>query len=169
MRDIKHSAGGNMAVVSATTRSASEVKSSVTATEWGIFFIRIVLGIIFFAHGAQKALGWFGGPGLGGTVGFMGQIGIPAPLAYMAVFTELLGGLALIVGVLSRLSALGLFVTMLVAMFKVHWVNGFFMGSNPQGAGIEYNLALAAMALAIVLTGPGALGLWDPERKIFRR
>jgi len=127
--------------------------------------VRLALGAIFFAHGAQKVMGWFGGPGLDATVQFMGDQGIPAPLAYLAAFTEFLGGIGLIFGVLSRLAGLGLLVVMLVAIVKVHLANGFFASDS----GYEFNLALAAMSLGIVLGGPGALALGDWEASWFGR
>ncbi|HZH97973.1 MAG TPA: DoxX family protein [Fimbriimonadaceae bacterium] len=156
-----------MAVATAT-QTRDQVASRTTSADWGIFVIRVVLGIIFFAHGGQKVFGWFGGYGLAATIDFMQKGGIPAFLGYVAAFTELLGGLGLIFGVLTRLSALGILVTMLVAMFKVHLANGFFLSMGSAGDGIEYNLALAAMALGLVFTGPGALKIWDPERNLIR-
>src|ERR1700758_4938914 len=82
---------------------------------------RIVMGIVFFAHGAQKMLGWFGGYGFSGTMGFFThQMGIPAPLAFLAICAEFLGGLGLIVGFLSRIAAFGIFCNMLVAVAMVH-------------------------------------------------
>src|ERR1700739_4516253 len=86
---------------------------------------RLVLGVVFFAHGAQKMLGWFGGYGFHGTMGFFTQhMGIPAPLAFLAICAEFFGGLGLIVGFLSRIAAFGVTVNMLVAIAKVHYVNG---------------------------------------------
>ena len=115
--------------------------------------VRLVLGIIFFMHGAQKVLGWFGGQGLSATVQMM-SANLPVILAYMVAFGELLGGIALIVGFLSRLAAAGIFIIMAGAVTTVHWKNGFFA---PQG--FEYPFALAAMALSIVIGGGGCLAL----------
>lgn len=123
-----------------------------------LFTIRIVLGIIFFAHGAQKVLGWYGGHGLKGTVGFMASRGLPVPIAYMVCFFEFLGGIGLIVGFLTRLAALAIVVVMVGAIATVHWKNGFFMNwelAPGKGHGIEANLAFLAMALAILLDGAG--------------
>lgn len=90
--------------------------------------VRIVLGSVMFAHGAQKALGWFGGAGFGPTLNYFGQnLGIPAPLAVPAIAAEFLSGLFLIVGLLGRLSALGIAVNMIVAGLLVHLRYGFFM------------------------------------------
>ncbi len=116
----------------------------------GLLLMRLLVGGIFIAHGAQKVLGAFGGPGLEGTAHFMGQMGIPAYLAYAAAFTELFGGIALIVGLLSRLSALGLTITMGVAIVMVHLSKGFF---GPEG--YEYPLLLGGAALVLFLVGPG--------------
>ena len=107
-------------------------------------------------------LGLFGGPGLAGTVQFMGGMGIPAVLAYLAAFTQLVGGILLVFGVLSRVAAVGLFISMAVAVVKVHLANGFFLGAKP---GYEYNLALMAMCLGIALAGPGALAISDWEKR----
>ena len=137
----------------------------MTATDWGLLFLRIGLGVIFFAHGAQKVFGWFDGPGLAGTVGMMGKMGIPAPLAYIASFTELLGGLGVLLGVLTRLASLGLAINMLVAIFLVHLPNGFFADKK----GFEYPFALLMMALALFAMGPGHLAAGDWEPFWFRR
>jgi putative oxidoreductase len=99
-----------------------------TNGDWLITIVRSVLGVVFFAHGAQKALGWFGGPGLQSTVSvFREHLGIPAPLAVLAVTAEFLGGLGLIVGLLSRVAALSIAAVMIVALLTVHWKFGFFM------------------------------------------
>lgn len=143
---------------------------ALTATDWGLLILRLALGAIFFAHGAQKVLGWFGGHGLAATVGGMTQMGIPAALGYIAAFTEFLGGLGLIFGVLARLSALGIFIVMAVAVLKVHLANGFFMNwtGSQRGEGFEYHLLVMAIALMVMLAGPGRLALSDPERRVLR-
>lgn len=115
--------------------------------------LRLVLGIIFFAHGAQKVLGWFEGFGLEGTVNWMnGTLGIPVFLAYLSCFVEFLGGIFLIVGFLTRIWAVALVINMLVAMLTAH--SGFF---NPDG--IEFPLAVMTIALASFLIGPGKLSI----------
>lgn len=131
------------------------------ARDIGLLVLRLTLGVIFFAHGSQKVLGLFGGPGLATTVHFMTGSGIPAPLAYLACFTEFLGGLAMIGGLLARLGGVGLSVVMLVAILKVHLSNGLFADKH----GFEYPLALLAMALAVVLLGPGRIAIGDFEAK----
>ncbi|MBI2087634.1 MAG: DoxX family protein [Deltaproteobacteria bacterium] len=128
-----------------------------------LLVVRLGLGIIFFAHGAQKVFGWYGGHGLKGTVSsFQQRMGIPLALGVIASFTELLGGLGVLVGCLTRPAALGVAIVMLVAVYKVHWQNGFFLnwGLQPgKGHGFEMNLALIAMALALMIGGGGTLSI----------
>lgn len=155
------------------TNATRTERPSLSGADIGLLLLRLGLGVIFVAHGGQKLFGWWGGRGLAATVqGFETGLGIPAPLAYLAVFTEFFGGLAVIVGVLARLAALGLGVTMIVAMAKVHLAHGFFL-ANPSkpdaGSGIEFNLALLAMSLAVLLAGPGRLAIADLEPRLLRR
>jgi putative oxidoreductase len=107
--------------------------------------------------------GWFGGPGLSGTIqGFQQGLGFPPALAVLAAVAEFFGALGVLVGLLTRVAAAGITVVMLVAMFKVHWANGFFLnwlGTPGVGHGIEMNLALLGLALALVIAGGGALSL----------
>ncbi len=134
----------------------------MTYSSWSTFVIRVVLGVIFFAHGAQKVMGWFGGYGLKGTVGYFTSIGIALPVAYLVCFFEFLGGLGLIVGLFTRLAALAIIVVMIGAIAKVHWQHGFFLNwslTPGKGHGYEANLAFIAMALACLLAGGGALSL----------
>src|SRR5690349_24048557 len=88
--------------------------------------LRLVLGIVMFAHGAQKLLGWFGGPGFNGTMGFFASGGIPAVFAFLAIMAAFLGGLGLILGFLSRIAAFGILCSMVVPIAKVHGRNGCF-------------------------------------------
>ncbi|MGA7160743.1 MAG: DoxX family protein [Bacteroidota bacterium] len=123
-----------------------------------LFLLRIILGVVFFAHGAQKVFGWFGGYGLSGTVGyFKNVVHIPALLAYLGPFVEFLGGIALLVGVFTKVAALGIFIMMLVATLKVHFPMGFFMSGkgDGKGAGYEFTLTLAVISLVLVLLGGG--------------
>ena len=127
-----------------------------------ITIVRIALGVVFFAHGAQKALGWFGGAGLQSTVRtFREHLQIPAPLAVLSVAAEFLGGAGLIVGLLSRIAALGIAVIMIVALIAVHWKFGFFMNwyGDKQGHGIEYHILVLALTVAIMIKGGGAFSL----------
>jgi putative oxidoreductase len=130
-----------------------------TSLSTALLLLRLVLGAVIFAHGSQKVLGWFGGYGLQGTKGyFANALGIPAPLFYLAAFTEFFGGIAIVLGLFTNIAALGVGVIMLVATFKAHWTNGFFMNWGNQanrGEGFEYSLTLAVLAAALVITGPG--------------
>ena len=133
-----------------------------TSPSWAITVVRVVLGVVFFAHGAQKVLGWFGGYGLRGTTGYLQSIGLPLPVAYLVCFFEFLGGIGLVLGFLTRLAALAVAVVMVGAIVKVHWPHGFFLNWNltpGQGHGYEANLALLAMAVACLLAGGGALAV----------
>ena len=123
----------------------------------GLLALRLVLGVIFVAHGAQKLFGSFGGPGLKGTAGFLKQLGIkpPYPMAVLAALAEFIGGILVAVGFLTPLAALALIAVMVVAVLTVHLKNGFFA----QNGGYEFNLALAGMALALLLAGAGTLSL----------
>jgi putative oxidoreductase len=133
-----------------------------TTNDYGITILRLVLGCVFFAHGAQKMLGWFGGYGFSGTMGFFThQMGIPAPLAFLAIAAEFFGGLGLIVGFLGRIAAFGILSNMLVAVVMVHGRNGLFMNwaGNQKGEGFEYHLLAIAIALVIIIKGSGALSV----------
>jgi len=124
---------------------------------WGPLALRLPVGIIFAAHGAQKLFGWFGGYGLEGTGQWMASIGLqPGMLmAILAGGAEFFGGLALIVGVLVRPAALVLAVTMLVAIFAVHASNGLFMAND----GYEFALSLLAVTVALLFSGAGRLSV----------
>jgi putative oxidoreductase len=124
-----------------------------------LMIVRLVLGVVFLAHGCQKVFGWFGGSGFSATMGmFENYMHIPAPLAFLAIMAEFLGGLSLVVGLLGRVAAFGIAVEMLVAIFLVHAKNGFFMnwGGNQKGEGIEYHLLVLAITLAVMAGGSGA-------------
>jgi putative oxidoreductase len=124
--------------------------------------LRLALGIVFFAHGAQKMLGWFGGYGFSGTMGFFtGAIHIPAPLAFLAIAAEFFGGIGLILGFLTRIAAFGIAMNMLVAIATVHGKFGLFMNWNgtQKGEGFEYHLLVIAMAAFLMIRGAGALSV----------
>jgi putative oxidoreductase len=129
-----------------------------TSNDVSLTALRVVLGVVFFAHGAQKMLGWFGGYGFHGTMGFFEHLGMPAPVALLIICTEFFGGLGLIVGLLTRIAALGIGVEMIGAIFLVHLPNGFFMNwfGTQKGEGFEYHLLTIAMAAALLLRGAGA-------------
>src|SRR5207237_9078183 len=123
----------------------------------GLLALRVALGFVFLAHGAQKAVGSLGGPGFAGATGFIGSLGFrPAPLwTAVAVGGELVAGLLLVLGLLTPLAALLVLGTMAVAIAKVHGPKGFFI----QNGGYEYNLVLIIAALAVAALGPGAFSL----------
>ena len=124
--------------------------------------IRLVLGLVFFVHGSQKMLGWFGGYGFKATMGFFTQgMHIPAVLAFLAIAAEFFGGLGLILGLLTRVAAFGITVNMLVAIFMVHLPNGLFMnwGGQQKGEGIEYHLLVVAITVALMMRGAGAFSI----------
>lgn len=119
---------------------------------------RLTLGIVFFPHGAQKVLGWFGGYGFSGTMNaFTEHMHIPAVFAFLAIMAEFLGSLGLITGFLSRIAALGIAINMVVAIALVHHVNDFFMNwqGNQKGEGIEYHLLAIGLALIVMIYGAG--------------
>ena len=124
---------------------------------WAPLALRLVAGLIFMAHGAQKLFGWFGGHGLAGTGQWMASIGLePGVLmAALAGGAEFFGGLALVLGVLVRPAAFLLAITMLVAILAVHAGNGLFMSNN----GYEFALSLLAISVALLVSGSGRLGL----------
>ncbi|WP_019677438.1 DoxX family protein [Arsukibacterium perlucidum] len=132
-------------------------KLTVTQAGWSALALRLPIGIIFAAHGAQKLFGWFGGYGLEGTAGWMDSIGLnPGMLmALLAGAAEFFGGLALIVGLLTRPAAAALAVAMLVAIFAVHFENGLFMANN----GYEFGLALLAASVSLLFSGAGKLSV----------
>lgn len=123
----------------------------------GALALRVPVGIIFAAHGAQKLFGWFGGYGLEGTGQFFGSIGLHPGLlmALLAGAAEFFGGLALVAGLLVRPAAASLAFAMLVAIFAVHFSKGFFMATG----GYEYALALFAASLSLMFSGAGRLSV----------
>ena len=121
--------------------------------------LRLALGVIFFAHGAQKMLGWFGGYGFTGTMGFFtGVMHIPAVFAFLAIAAEFFGGLGLIFGLLARVASFGIFCNMIVAVALVHGQFGFFMNwtGAQKGEGYEYHLLLLATTAFLMIRGAGA-------------
>ena len=131
--------------------------------------VRIPLGLIFMAHGSQKLLGLFDGQGLSGTFKtFEEKMGIPPIFTLLAIIAEFGGGFCVLAGFLTRLSASGIAAVMLVAIYKVHWINGFFLNITcvaGRGHGIEYNIALLGMAFYLMIAGGGR---WCLDRLVFR-
>jgi len=137
-----------------------------TNDDTAIMILRVLLGVVFFPHGMQKLLGWFGGYGFGGSMGFFtGTLGIPAVFAFLAIMAEGLGALGLLTGFLTRLSAFGIAVEMAVAVYMLHWQNGFFMNwfGNQKGEGFEYHILVIAIAIALIIKGGGK---WSVDRII---
>jgi putative oxidoreductase len=128
-----------------------------TDAQWGSLMLRIPFGIIFIAHGAQKLFAWFGGYGLAGTGKFMASIGLEPGLlmALLAGGAEFIGGVLLLLGLLTRPAAAVLAVTMLVAIFSVHFQHGLFL----KNGGYEFGLALLAGSLSLVFIGGGRLSI----------
>jgi putative oxidoreductase len=126
--------------------------------------LRVLLGIVFFPHGAQKLLGWFGGHGFSGTMGFFTEnMGIPAVFAFLAIMAESLGSVALLTGFMTRIAALGIGTVMVVAVLTVHLPYGFFMNwfGNQKGEGFEFHLLAIAIAIALIIKGGGK---WSIDR-----
>jgi putative oxidoreductase len=128
--------------------------------------LRVVLAFVMFPHGAQKALGWFGGYGWNGTMGFLTeQIGMPSVAAAFVILLEFVGPLLLLVGLGTRLVALGFVGLMMGAIATVHAQNGFFMNWNGDqaGEGFEYHLLVIAAAVALIIAGGGR---WSVDRNV---
>lgn len=119
----------------------------------GLLLIRLVIGILFIGHGAQKLFGWFGGYGLKGTGGWFDSIGMKpgVTMALFAGLAELIGGILFALGLLTPLAGIMIAGTMVMAIVKVHFSNGLWATAN----GYEYNLTLLAVAIGVALTGPG--------------
>ena len=126
-----------------------------SAIDVALLLARIIVGVVFMAHGAQVLFGAFGGPGLSAFVGMMGPIG------YLVAIGQFFGGLGILVGFLSRFSAASIIVIMLGAIAMVHWKVGFFMNwmGNQAGEGFEYHLLAIGILLVILIVGPGRYAL----------
>lgn len=124
----------------------------------GLLVIRLIFGLSFARHGTEKLFGWFGGYGIKGNAGFFESIGIKpgVPMAVLAGLGELLGGLFFTAGVFMPLAVILIVGTMLVAIITVTGKNGF----SATASGYEYNLAIIAAAIGVLLTGPGAYVLF---------
>src|SRR6202043_1330314 len=137
-------------------------KLIATHNDTATAILRLVLGVIFFAHGAQKMLGWFGGYGFSGTMSFFtGVMHIPAPFAFLGIAAEFFGGLGLIFGLLTRVAAFGIFSDMVVAVAMVHRHFGLFMNWSgaQKGEGYEYHLLVLATTAFLMIRGAGAASL----------
>jgi len=129
-----------------------------TDDAWSSLLLRITLGCVMFPHGAQKLLGWYGGGGFSGTMGFFTeQMGMPALIAFLIIIGESFGSVGLLVGFLARFTAASLGIIMMGAIGLVHLPNGFFMNWSSQqaGEGYEYHLLVIGICLALLITGAG--------------
>jgi len=133
-----------------------------TESDMSVTIARLALGVVFFAHGSQKVLGWFGGYGFHGTMQFFTQqMGIPVVFAFLDIAAEFLGGIGLILGCLTRIAAFGIACVMLVAIFMVHHNFGFFINwaGNQKGEGFEYHILALAITILLMVKGGGALSV----------
>ena len=129
---------------------------------YGPTVLRVSVGAVFIAHGAQKLFGLWGGPGLDGTTAMLTALGLPytQPLAVLLAVAEFGGGILLVLGGLTRWVTLALAIDMAVAIWKVHYRNGFFLSDQAsRGGGAEYALVLLAALVCLMLAGPGALSI----------
>jgi putative oxidoreductase len=129
------------------------------SNNWTALIVRLTLGIVIFPHGAQKLLGWFGGYGFNGTMGFLtGGVGLPWIIALLVILIEFFGSLFLIAGFATRLAALGMLINFIGIVYTSHLTNGFFMNwSNTAGTGqgFEYHLLVIGMSIALLIAGGG--------------
>ena len=123
--------------------------------------IRLVLGLVFFAHGAQKMLGWFGGYGFGSTLNAFSTSGMPLPLVLFVIFTEFFGSVGLICGAFARVASVAIVLLMVGAIAMVHAHVGFYMNwfGQQKGEGFEYHLLAIALAAAVLIRGAGSFSV----------
>ena len=123
--------------------------------------IRLVLGLVFFAHGAQKMLGWFGGYGFSGTLSAFSASGMPTPLALLVILTEFFGSVALICGAFARVASGAIALLMMGAIAMVHAHFGFYMNwfGQQKGEGFEYHLLAIGLAVAVLVRGAGSFSV----------
>jgi putative oxidoreductase len=137
-------------------------------TDLSLLIIRLSLGGVIFAHGAQKLFGWFGGYGFDGTMQYFTQtVGLPYVIGVLVMLGESLGALALVLGLFGRFMSLSIFIIMLGALYFDHAQNGFYMnwyGNRAGGEGYEFDLLVFGLSLPIILNGSGAFSL---DRLIF--
>jgi putative oxidoreductase len=138
-----------------------------TDRSWVLFAQRVMLGLVILPHGLQKLLGWFGGAGFEGTMGFFSSQGMPAPIGLLVIVAESLGALALVAGLFTRVAAFGIAAVMLGAIALVHAPNGFFMNwfGTQGGEGFEFHLLALALAVPLVARGGG---LWSLDAQLAR-
>ncbi len=140
-----------------------------TDESWVGLILRLTLGLVMFPHGAQKLLGWYGGFGFSGTLGFFTEtMHLPWLVAFLIIIGEFFGSLGLLAGLLTRFSAASIGVIMLGAIALVHLPNGFFMNwfGKQSGEGYEYHLLVVGIALALIVTGAGR---WSVDQVIAKK
>ena len=140
-----------------------------TDDSWTGFISRMTLGAVMFPHGAQKVLGWYGGHGFSGTMGFFTeQMGMPALIAFLVIIGEFFGSLGLLAGVLTRFTAASFVLIMLGAIMMVHAPHGFFMNwfGQQAGEGYEYHLLVIGLSLSLLVTGGGKFSV---DRLVFNK
>ena len=123
--------------------------------------IRLMLGLVFFAHGAQKMLGWFGGYGFSGTLSAFSTSGMPMLLALFVILTEFFGSVALICGAFARVASGAIALLMVGAIAMVHARVGFYMNwfGQQKGEGFEYHLLAIGLAVAVLVRGAGSFSI----------
>ncbi len=129
-----------------------------TDDEFASLVLRVMLGLVFFPHGAQKLFGWFGGNGFSATMGFFTtQAGIPSLFAFLAIMAESVGAVALIAGFFTRVAALGIAVNMVICALANHLQHGFFMNwfGQQKGEGFEFHILAVALAAGLIIKGGG--------------
>jgi len=132
------------------------------ANDVALLILRLTMAVVIWPHGAQKTLAWFGGPGLAGVIaGLHGNMGIPLPLVYLVIAAEFLAPIALVLGILTRLAAIGIAIDMVTAAVLVHARNGFFMNfsGKQSGEGVEFFILLAGIGLTLAIAGPGRIAV----------
>jgi putative oxidoreductase len=154
------------------TMSPSKVASACrrlvqTEPSYALLVLRVALAIVIFPHGAQKLLGWYGGPGVDGTLQLFATLGVPAGIAVLVIVSDFFGSLALAVGLVGRFAAFGTTMVMLGAMALVHAPNGFFLNWNGDqaGEGIQFHLLVLAVSVVLMARGSGA---WSVDRLLLR-
>jgi len=163
--------------LSLPSKKGESIMTTLFKTEdrWSPFILRIMLALVIVPHGAQKLLGWYGGHGFEGTMGFFTQqMGLPWVIALLVIMGESIGALALAAGFLTRFTAASLSIIMLGAIVTVHWPHGFFMNwfGSQAGEGFEFHLLVIGMSLSLVASGAGkwsvdhVLGKWISSREV---
>lgn len=140
-----------------------------TDDSWAGLVLRVMLGLVLFPHGAQKFLGWYGGFGFGGTMGFFTDtMHLPWLVAFLVIVGEFFGSLGLLVGFLTRVTAASVVVIMVGAILTTHLPHGFFMNwfGKQQGEGFEYHLLVIAICAALMITGAGR---WSVDGELAKK